>query len=83
MEKHKVEMLAGAAAMFNELYSAVSLVFFRNIYLWLKPVNGQRIVAALLSGGAATIFDAPIESHSISLKWETTAEPPVNKSNLP
>ena len=75
MEKHKVEMLAGAAAMFNELYSAVSLGLFRNTCLWL--------VAALLSGGDATIFDAPIESHSIPLKWETTAEPPVNKSNLP
>ena len=82
MEKHKVEMLAGAAAMFNELYSAVSVGLFRNICLWLKPVNGQRIVAAPLNG-AATIFDAPIESHSIPLKWETTAEPPVNKSNLP
>ena len=83
MEKHKVEMLAGAAAMFNELYSAMSLDLFRYICLWLKPVNGQRIVAALLRGGAATIFDAPIESHSIPLKWETTAEPSVKKSNLP
>ena len=83
MEKHKVEMLAGAAVMFNELYSAVSLGLFRNTCLWLKPVNGQHIVAALLIGGAATIFDAPIESHSIPLKWETTAEPSVKKSNLP
>ena len=48
MEEHKVEMLAGAAAMFYGLYSALSLGLFRNICLWLKPVNGQRIVAVLL-----------------------------------
>ena len=50
VEKHRVQMLAGAAETFNdrtvsESYAAVSLgKLFEKICLWLKPLNGQRIV---------------------------------------
>ena len=89
MEKHNVAMLAGAVGMFNcgaasETNAAVSAGnLFEKICLWLKPLNGQRIVATSLSGVGDFDFMVPVERLLLPHNWKTTADLPVNKLNLP
>ena len=88
VKRHEVQMLAGAKGIFNceaasASYGAVSGNLFEKVCLWLKPLNGRRIVAASLSGAAAITFDVPAESHLLQHDWKTTAELPVNKLILP
>ena len=89
MEKHSEVMLAEAVRRFSRSpalvsYGAVSSSnLFEKICLWLKPLNGQRIVATSLSGAADLSFDVRTESHLLPYDWKMIEDLPVNKLNLP
>ena len=89
LEKHRVQMLAGAAGLFNtgvatETCGAVSAGnLFEKICLWLKPLGNQSITAAPLGGGENVTFVVPAESRDLPNDWETRKELPVNMLILP
>ena len=84
-DKYQAIMLAGAVGMFNagaapEAYGAVSAGhLFEKVCLYSKPLRGQSITAASLSGGGDFTFDIPAEKYELPNDWKKTAVLPVDK----
>jgi len=80
VEKHNVQMLAGAVGMFNvgvasETYGAVSAgKLFEKICLWLKPLDGIRFKATSLIDVAQNVnFEVPSHRDVLPQDWKKSA----------